>query len=52
MLRALKSAVPGPLLVMLAAALGFGLMAGCGEGTAEGPPADFNGYVVRVSGMT
>lgn len=52
MLRALKAALPGPFLAMLAVTLCFGVMAGCGEGTAEGPPADWNGYVVRVSGMT
>lgn len=52
MFRALKAGAPGSLLAMLAVALGAGLMAGCGEAGPEGPPADFNGYVVRVSGMT
>ncbi len=52
MFRALKAAAPGSLLAMLAVALGVGLLAGCGEAGPEGPPADWNGYVVRVSGMT
>ena len=52
MFHALKTAFSGSSRALLAVALGLVALAGCGIGSAEGPPADFNGYVVRVSGMT
>lgn len=52
MSHALKAVFSGASRALFAIALGLVALAGCGEGSAEGPPADFNGYVVRVSGMT
>lgn len=52
MFQALKAAHSGSSRVLFAVALGLVALAGCGIGSAEGPPADFDGYVVRVSGMT